>query len=656
MVNHRILKEALLIRRVEETFLELYSKGRLNGTVHTCVGQEFSAVAFAGQLKKSDFIFSNHRCHGHYIAFTGDCRGLIAELLGKRTGVSGGIGSSQHLRNQNFFSNGVQGGIVPVAAGLALAGKLELKQRVGIVFIGDGTLGEGVLYETLNCVSKWEIPLLIVCENNKYAQSTPISASLAGDILARAKAFDIPTRCSNTWDVDELMQGASESIEWVRTKQKPLFHLVDTYRLNAHSKGDDDRDLGEVDEFRKRDFLENFSRNDSRAFERYLNEINSNIDMILADVERDGELSLEEYLDDNVPSSEKRWTEIPSIDRRQVELLNEFFQRKMEADPKTLFIGEDILSPYGGAFKVARGLSEKHPDRVISTPISEAAIVGISNGLALGGFKPYAEIMFGDFVTLAMDQIVNHASKFRHMYNKQVNCPIVIRTPMGGGRGYGPTHSQTLDRFLIGIDNIKTIALNSQVDPGDIYESIHSEMDPVIVIENKLDYGKRVGPPEIANYKVLKNDDPFPVVKASPVSSLPTITIVTYGGCADWVLKGVNEIFYETDELPEVIVLSKINPINIAEILESVCVTKRLIVVEEGSSVGGIGSEIVGEVLEKVDFRLITKRVGALPVPIPSVKSLENRVLPSLERVIASIAEMQILWMSFKKFLFLKTR
>src|ERR1700743_3712642 len=114
LVNHKIIKEALTIRLVEEKFLSLFSKGRLNGTVHTCVGQEFSAVAFAGQLKKSDFIFSNHRCHGHYLAFTKDCYGLMAELLGKRTGTSGGVGSSQHLCNNNFYSNGIQGGIVPV--------------------------------------------------------------------------------------------------------------------------------------------------------------------------------------------------------------------------------------------------------------------------------------------------------------------------------------------------------------------------------------------------------------------------------------------------------------------------------------------------------------------------------------------------------------
>ena len=146
-INHKTLKDALRIRKVEEKFLELFSQGKLNGTVHTCVGQEFSALAFAGQLKKKDFVFSNHRCHGHYIAFTGDVRGLLAELLGKASGTCGGIGSSQHLCHNNFFSNGIQGGIVPVAAGYALGNKLRQNGAIGVVFIGDGTLGEGALHD-----------------------------------------------------------------------------------------------------------------------------------------------------------------------------------------------------------------------------------------------------------------------------------------------------------------------------------------------------------------------------------------------------------------------------------------------------------------------------------------------------------------------------
>src|SRR5258708_4868639 len=211
-INHRIIREALRIRKVEEKFLELFSQGKLNGTVHTCVGQEFSALAFAGQLKKKDFIFSNHRCHGHYIAFTGNTRGLLAELLGKSSGTCGGIGSSQHLCHNNFFSNGIQGGIVPVSAGYALGNKLKGNGAVSVVFIGDGTLGEGTLYETMNIISKWEIPLLSVCENNFYAQSTPQQINLAGDIQARNGGFGNRTGHRENWSPECLVAKVQEAI------------------------------------------------------------------------------------------------------------------------------------------------------------------------------------------------------------------------------------------------------------------------------------------------------------------------------------------------------------------------------------------------------------------------------------------------------------
>jgi 2-oxoisovalerate dehydrogenase E1 component len=502
-------------------------------------------------------------------------------------------------------------------------------------------LGEGVLYETMNIISKWDIPLLIVCENNYYAQSTPQSVNLAGNILTRAEAFGIKTAHSNTSDVEELMQSAQTSIDYVRNECKPLFHLVDTYRLNAHSKGDDDRDKAEIAYHIQRDFLYKFSQEDNATYQIYLKKVNDKIDLILDAVEKDEELPLNDYYKKNNTGSPYEWKAITNENKRLVELLNNFFLSKMAADEHILFIGEDVLSPYGGAFKVAKNLSAKFPEKVFSTPISEAALIGIANGLALAGFKPYAEVMFGDFMTLAMDQLINHASKFHHMYNGKVNCPIVIRTPMGGGRGYGPTHSQTLDKFLVGIDHVKTIALNTIVNPAIIYEAIHNEVSPVIVIENKIDYGKKVGSFAIPNYSIMQSTESYPTIKASPFAAQPTCTLVTYGGCSDWILNNVNRIFTETDEIPEVIVLTKIHPIDYEEIVTSVLKTNKLIVVEEGSKENGIGSEIITSVLEKVNTAVTVLRVGALPVPIPAVKSLETLVLPSIDSLVGEIIKLQ---------------
>jgi len=636
-INHRQIKEALLIRHVEETFLNLFAHGKLNGTVHTCVGQEFSAVAFAGQLKRKDFVFSNHRCHGHYISFTKDVRGLLAELLGKRSGTCGGIGSSQHLCKDNFFSNGIQGGIVPVAAGYALANKLRGDDAIGIVFIGDGTLGEGAVYETMNIISKWSIPLLIVCENNFYAQSTPQQISLAGEILKRAEAFDIKTFKGDTWAPETLIDDAASAIDFVRSQSKPGFFLVDTYRLNAHSKGDDDRHPDEVRSFRSRDFLTRFEKESPTYYQNYVQSITNEVEKYIAEILIEEDLTLDEYfLPDEAPA-DNQWQEITGINRRQVELMNDFFHQKMNEDDRIIFIGEDILSPYGGAFKVSKGLSVKKENRVFSTPISEAAIVGISNGLALNGFKPFAEIMFGDFVTLAFDQIVNHASKFHHIFNGQVKCPVVIRTPMGGRRGYGPTHSQTLDKFLVGIDNITTVAINTLIDPRIVLESVSRQEHPVILIENKADYGKKIGMSRHDNFSCQRNNDAFPVVRMRPINSEPDLTLVTYGGMSDIVVSSLEDIFIETDLKPELFILTQISPLNPTLIVESVRRTRRLVIIEEGSKAGGIGSEVIASVIEQIIEPIAARRIAALPVPIPSVKSLEQIVLPEKDRIISEL-------------------
>jgi len=635
----KLIEEAILIRRVEESFLELFSQGRLNGTVHTCVGQEFSAIAFAGQLQENDFIFSNHRCHGHYISFTKDYEGLIAELMGKEIGTCGGVGSSQHLCKNNFYSNGIQGGIVPVAAGMALANKLKENDSIGMVFIGDGTLGEGVVYETMNIISKWDIPLVIVCENNRYSQSTTQDINLAGDILTRAKAFGIETYHSNTWDTEQIVKDAKNTITTARTTKKPIFHLVDTYRLNPHSKGDDHRDKNEIEEYRSKDPIVIFEKEHPEEYNKILSEINEKINTFIAKIENENELPIEKYHEVLNISNDTKWKEITEINMRQVDLLNKYFDETLENDKNTVYLGEDILSPYGGAFKVSKNLSEKYPNQIFSTPISEQAITGIANGLALAGIKPYLEIMFGDFVTLSLDQIINHASKFYHMYNKQITCPIVLRTPMGGGRGYGPTHSQTLDKFLIGIDNVTTVAINTLIDPAIIYNEVHKEIHPTIVIENKLDYGRKIAKKKIKNYIYEISNDKYPLIRLRPKVSEPTATIVTYGGMVDTVIDTIEDLFIECDIKAEIFVLTQIHPMNLTEVVKSVENTRKLYTIEEGSGFAGIGSEIVSTVNELSSKNFKSRRISSHPVPIASSRTLEADVIVNKSKVIEMIKE-----------------
>ncbi len=244
--EERQYRKMFFIRRFEETLLELFEEGMLNGTTHACIGQEADCVGVLDHVQDGDHVFSNHRCHGHYLAKTGDAFGLMAEIMGKRSGMCAGYGGSQHIGTAQFKSNGIQGGIVPAATGIALSMKMKQNGAVSVVFVGDGTMGEGVIYESFNIASLWKLPLLCVVENNGWAQSTPIQKNLAGSIPDRFKAFGIQTTELSTTDVQEIDMAAKEAFALIRKGEGPQAIVINTYRLCHHSKNDDNRPENEV--------------------------------------------------------------------------------------------------------------------------------------------------------------------------------------------------------------------------------------------------------------------------------------------------------------------------------------------------------------------------------------------------------------------------
>jgi acetoin:2,6-dichlorophenolindophenol oxidoreductase subunit alpha len=242
MIDNKSLYRSLyIIRRFEETVMENFQRGVFFGTTHAYIGQEANAVGVLTQIQENDIVFSNHRCHGHFLAYGGDPRALFAELMGRTTGVCGGRGGSQHLHWQNFYSNGIQGGIVPIATGMALAEKYKQSGAIAVAFLGDGTLGQGVVYEAFNMASLWKAPILYVLENNHIAQTTESSLALAGDICGRFTAFGISSIQLASSDVLEVSAIATDSLNQVRQEQRPAALVIDTYRFSPHSKGDDTR-------------------------------------------------------------------------------------------------------------------------------------------------------------------------------------------------------------------------------------------------------------------------------------------------------------------------------------------------------------------------------------------------------------------------------
>jgi TPP-dependent pyruvate/acetoin dehydrogenase alpha subunit len=233
------------IRCFEEAVLKNFSRGVFFGTTHTYLGQEANAVGVLSGIKDVDIVFSNHRCHGHFLACGGEPHALFAELMGRATGVCGGRGGSQHLHWRNFYSNGVQGGIAAIATGMALAEKFKGSGAAAIAFLGDGTLGEGAVYEALNLAALWQAPVVFVLEDNRIAQTTPVEKALAGSMAARFAAFTIPVQELDTSDVLPIQYAARQSIADARCTG-PQALILHTCRFGPHSKGDDTRSPEEI--------------------------------------------------------------------------------------------------------------------------------------------------------------------------------------------------------------------------------------------------------------------------------------------------------------------------------------------------------------------------------------------------------------------------
>jgi TPP-dependent pyruvate/acetoin dehydrogenase alpha subunit len=240
------LQLLLLIRHFERKLLKLYERGLLHGTTHTCLGQEYIPVALASLLDETDFVFSNHRGHGHYLALRRDPYGLLAEIMGRQGAVCSGVGGSQHILAGRYLSTGIQGQSLPVAVGTALHLARSEPGGLAMAFIGDGTWGEGAVYEALNMACLWRVPLVVVTENNRIAQSTPTELQMAGTIAGRAVAFGARHHRTRSTRVDEIRDEVAPLIAATRQGAGPLVIEFLTHRLGPHSKGDDTRPAEEI--------------------------------------------------------------------------------------------------------------------------------------------------------------------------------------------------------------------------------------------------------------------------------------------------------------------------------------------------------------------------------------------------------------------------
>ena len=633
-----------LIRQTEQLILDLFGRGLLSGTTHTCLGQELCQMAVVRALHDADdVVLSNHRNHGHFLSYSGDPLGLVAEIMGREAGVCRGYGGSQHIALRHFHSNGVQAGMTAIATGLALERQRRGSRSLVCVMIGDGTLGEGLLYESMNLAAIWKLPVLFVVENNGIAQTTPTASTLGGgDICARGAAFGL-----KTWRLDDAAPGFSVSVQQLvdslRDGSGPGMLVVDTCRLGPHSKGDDLRPAEELERIQARDPLSALGRRLPAAERTAIEARNKALLKKVEAAAIASPLSRFEVVPEHTlrPAA----APLPALAQPAVaanvrSAINAALHTLLAQAPEVLVLGEDLHEPYGGAFKVTAGLSEAFPGRVISTPISEAGITGAGIGLALAGQRPVVEIMFADFMTLCMDQLYNHAVKFPGMF-ADVSVPLVMRTPCGGRRGYGPTHSQSPENLLVSVPGLTVLYGSHRHNVGQLLvDAVMRWPNPCVFLEHKLLYGEAQSPAGYAPLVTVAGDhgsELFPTLSHGPADA--DIVLVCYGGMLPIVERVAQQLSDDEELDVRIVAPALLSPLPRRQLREALMTAPRVAIIEESHHEYGVGAEIAA-LLAESGYRGQVLRIGMPAVPIAAARSLEASQLPDEQTILARILDL----------------
>ncbi|WP_303898620.1 MULTISPECIES: pyruvate dehydrogenase (acetyl-transferring) E1 component subunit alpha [Thermoflexus] len=650
------LYQMLLIRAFEETVEQLYAAGKMHGTMHLYIGQEAVAVGAIAALRPDDYITSTHRGHGHAIAKGQDLRAMLAELLGKETGVCRGRGGSMHLADLergNLGANGIVAGGIPIAVGAGLSIRMQGQDRVVLCFFGDGAANHGNFHEGLNMAAIWRLPVVFLCENNQYAMSMAVRRAMAVPRVAdRAVAYGIPGETVDGMDVVAVYRAVRAAVERARRGEGPTLIEAITYRYRGHSKSDRQvyRTKDEVQAWMARDPIARLrealiargwlSEAEAAALEERAREaVAEALRAAEGDPEPDvAQLTEGVYAED--PLFPPRWirqafgSEVPveppagTRELSYAEALREAMAQAMAADERVFLMGEDI-GVYGGAFGVTQGLIERFgPERVRDTPISENTIVGAGVGAALTGMRPIVEMQFMDFVTLAMEQTVLQAAKVRYMFGGKARVPLVLRLPGGSGTGAAAQHSESLEAWFVHVPGLKVVAPATPYDAKGLLLAALADDNPVIFVEHKLLYRTR-GPVPEEPYLV-------PLGKAAVRRPGRHLTIVAYSIAVLRALEAAERLAAEGIEA-EVIDLRTLKPYDAETVIASVKKTGKLLIVHEAPLLGGFGGELAAAVAQSEAFAYLEApivRLGGADVPIPYHPRLERAAVPQVEDIV----------------------
>jgi pyruvate/2-oxoglutarate/acetoin dehydrogenase E1 component/TPP-dependent pyruvate/acetoin dehydrogenase alpha subunit len=641
----QIYRSMLSIRLFEERVREMFQTGRLPRHGHLYAGQEAIAAAALAAVNDDDYVAITHRGHGSAIARTRDLKGCLAELAGKQAGFCHGKGGSMHIADFDKAMLGafpIVGGSIPMGVGGGLAAKVLGNGRLSVAFFGDGASNQGTFHEAVNLAAIWDLPVIFICENNGYAVGTRQERAMRlKDIAGRAVAYGIPGISLDGNDALAVYEAVREAAGRARAGRGPTLIEAKTYRWGGHHTGDPAayRTKEEVEAWKARDPLPRFRSNLLRLgvmgeaeVQRIEEEAARALEEAVAfATSAPGPEIAEAFADLYAPEYTPKVTE-PSGEVRQltcVEAIKEGIREEMERDPHLVILGEDV-GIRGGPYGVTKGLLEQFgPGRVFDTPISESGFTGAAVGASLAGIRAIVEIGSIDFITVAMDPIVNVAAKARYMSGGKQTVPVVIRTAEGGGHGGAATHSQSLEAWFAHIPGLKVVVPSTPFDYKGLMKTAIRDPNPVVFIEAKSLY-RTTGPVPAGEYAI-------PFGRARVRRPGRDVTVVALGATVPKALAAAENLAADGIEL-EVIDPRTLVPLDTETILQSVRRTGRLVVFQEAHVGCSFGSEVARLAAEKAfEFLKSPVKVVGSAFPVPFSPSLESAVIPAEKDLIRAV-------------------
>ena len=639
----------VLIRVFEERVSVLYRNGEVPGFVHLSIGQEASAVGACWPLETADVITSNHRGHGHCLAKGLAPEPMMAELLAKSTGTNKGLGGSMHIADPDlgiFGANGIVAAGVPIAAGAAAAIQLRKQRQVVVSFFGDGAVAQGAFHEAANLASLWRLPMVLFCENNGYAEFSPAADQHPVPLSARAAGYGLPYVAVDGNDIEAVATAMSAIVARIRDGAGPVFVEATTYRWHGHYEGDPER-------YRSSDELSEWQADRDpvaiargRLLERGVDAAElDRIDAAVADKIEAASAAARQapppdmaVLRSSVYAPRPVIAEPPQVATEDTEIFRTMdaiwlaLEHELELDPDVFIAGVDV-GKGGNVFALTRGLHARWPERLLDTPISETAVMGLAVGAAMAGMRPVVELMYLDFLGVCFDQILNQAAKLRFMTGGKARMGLTIRTQFGGGRSSGSQHSQSLEALLAHVPGLTVVMPFTPADTYGLLRAAIRDPNPVVFIENRQLYGAK-GPKPPTDHMV-------PLGKAKVVREGTDVTVVSISRMVGEALAAAEALAGRAISA-EVIDLRTVAPLDKATVLESLSKTNRLLIAHEGVTDFGIGAELaaiaVWDGFWKLDAPVM--RVAPPATPSPYAPNLEAQWLPGrneIERAIEAL-------------------